>query len=61
MILDYGSWFDNRGSWSNGPMVVGGGNNGLMVDDYAPMGMGRGSNGSMVVVLVTVGHGSLIY
>ena len=49
------------GSWSNGPMVVGGGNDGLMVDDYAPMGMGRGSSGPMVVVLVTVGCGSLIY
>ena len=43
LILGYGLWFDSRGSWSDGLMVVGGGNDGLMADDCAPMGIGHGS------------------
>ena len=36
-------------SWSDGPMVVVGGDDGPMVDDCFPMGMGHGSDGPMVM------------
>ena len=61
--FDFGLWVaaDSRELWSDGPMVVGGGSDGSMIGNCGPMGMGCGSNGSMVVVLVLLGHGSLIY
>ena len=61
MILGYGSWSNGRGSWSDSPMVVGGGSDGPMVDDCGSMGMGRGSqrfNGRGFGSTWVVGHRS---
>ena len=44
--FDFGLWVMGRGSWSDGPMVVGGGSDGLMVVG------GAGGDGPMIVVLV---------
>ena len=53
-----GSWSNGRGLWSDGPMVVGGGDDSPMVDDCGSMGMGRGYDGLMVMALVLMGCGS---
>ena len=44
--FDFRLWVVGHGSWSDGPMVVGGGNDGLMVVG------GAGGDGPMTVVLV---------
>ena len=42
-------------------VVGGGGGNGPIVSDYAPMGLGCESDGLMAMVLVPMGRGSSIY
>ena len=44
--FDFRLWVVGHGSWSDGPMVVGGGSDGLMVVG------GAGGDGPMIVVLV---------